>query len=50
MACWGANEDPRVEYLRVIVRNPRQKLEAPEPVGSVNANELGVGYRLRADQ
>lgn len=47
--CWGADEDPRVEYLRIVVRNLRQKLEAPEPVGSVIANELGVGYRLRAD-
>jgi len=49
-ACWGAGEDPRVEYLRIVVRNLRQKLEAPGPVGSVIANELGVGYRLRADQ
>lgn len=48
-ACWGADEDPRVEYLRIVIRNLRQKLEAPEPVGSIIANELGVGYRLRAD-
>lgn len=48
--CWGADEDPRVEYLRIVIRNLRQKLEAPESVGSVIANELGVGYRLRADQ
>ena len=48
-ACWGGEEDPRVEYLRIVIRNLRQKLEAPEPVGSVIANELGVGYRLRAD-
>lgn len=48
-ACWGAEEDPRVEYLRIVIRNLRQKLEAPGPVGSVIANELGVGYRLRAD-
>jgi two-component system KDP operon response regulator KdpE len=47
--CWGGEEDPRVEYLRIVIRNLRQKLEAPEPVGSVIANELGVGYRLRAD-
>lgn len=49
-ACWGADEDPRVEYLRIVIRNLRQKLEASAPVGSVIANELGVGYRLRADQ
>lgn len=46
-ACWGADEDARVEYLRVVVRNLRQNLKAPEPVGSVIADELGVGYRLR---
>lgn len=48
-ACWGADEDPRIEYLRIVIRNLRQKLEAPGPVGSVIANELGVGYRLRPD-
>lgn len=48
-ACWGAEEEPRVEYLRIVIRNLRQKLEAPAPVGSVIANELGVGYRLRSD-
>jgi len=48
-ACWGREEDPRIEYLRIVIRNLRQKLEAPDPVGSVIANELGVGYRLRSD-
>lgn len=48
-ACWGGEEDPRIEYLRIVIRNLRQKLEAPAPVGSVIANELGVGYRLRTD-
>ena len=48
-SCWGGEEEPRVEYLRIVVRNLRQKLEAPAPIGSVIANELGVGYRLRAD-
>lgn len=48
-AAWGGEEDPRVEYLRIVIRNLRQKLEQPGPVGSVIANELGVGYRLRAD-
>ena len=47
-ACWGGEEEPRVEYLRIVIRNLRQKIEAPGPVGSVVANELGVGYRLRA--
>jgi two-component system KDP operon response regulator KdpE len=48
-AAWSGEEDPRVEYLRIVIRNLRQKLEAPGPVGSLIANELGVGYRLRAD-
>lgn len=47
---WAGEEDRRVEYLRIVVRNLRQKLEAPGAVGSIIANELGVGYRLRADQ
>lgn len=48
-AAWTRHEDPRVEYLRIVIRNLRQKVEAPAPVGSVIANELGVGYRLRAE-
>ena len=48
-AAWGGEEEPRVEYLRIVIRNLRQKLEHPGPVGSVIANELGVGYRLRSD-
>ncbi|WP_445191934.1 response regulator [Sphingomonas sp. Tas61C01] len=48
-AAWGGDEDARIEYLRIVVRNLRQKLEAPDPVGSLIANELGVGYRLRVD-
>ena len=47
-AAWAGEEDPRIEYLRIVVRNLRQKLEAPEPIGSVIANELGVGYRLKS--
>jgi two-component system KDP operon response regulator KdpE len=48
-AAWRGEDDPRIEYLRIVIRNLRQKLEMPGPVGSVIANELGVGYRLRAD-
>lgn len=48
-AVWGGH-DPRVEYLRIVIRNLRQKLEAPGPVGSLISNELGVGYRLLADR
>lgn len=45
-AAWSAADDPRVEYLRIVIRNLRQKLESPGPVGTVIANELGIGYRL----
>lgn len=48
-AVWGGGEDARVEYLRIVIRNLRQKLEAPGATGSVIANELGVGYRLLTD-
>lgn len=48
-AAWSGDDDPRVEYLRIVIRNLRQKIEAPGPVGSVIANELGVGYRLKVD-
>ena len=43
---WGGH-DPKVEYLRIVVRNLRQKLEAPGEVGSLIGNEQGIGYRLR---
>jgi two-component system, OmpR family, KDP operon response regulator KdpE len=43
---WGGY-DPKVEYLRIVIRNLRQKLETPAPVGSLIGNELGIGYRLR---
>ncbi len=48
-AAWHGSEDAPVEYLRIVIRNLRQKLEAPGAVGSVIANELGVGYRLLGD-
>jgi two-component system KDP operon response regulator KdpE len=45
-AAWPLEHDRKIEYLRVVVRNLRQKLETPDAVGSVIANELGIGYRL----
>lgn len=39
----------RLQGLRIVIRNLRQKLEARGEVGSVIANKLGVGYRLRSD-
>jgi len=48
-AAWPNDHDRRVEYLRIVVRNLRAKLEGSAGVGSVIANELGVGYRLLVD-
>ncbi len=48
-AAWPHDHDRKIEYLRIVVRNLRQKLEGSDAVGSVIANELGVGYRLRSE-
>ena len=45
-AAWPYDHDRRIEYLRIVVRNLRQKIEGPGAVGTVIANELGIGYRL----
>lgn len=47
-AAWPTDQDRRIDYLRIVVRNLRQKLE-PDPVRpTLIMNELGVGYRLMA--
>ncbi len=43
---WGAGDD-RVDYLRIIVRTLRQKLEDDAASPKFIINEPGVGYRLR---
>ncbi len=48
-AAWPTDQDRRVEYLRIVIRNLRQKLEGSSGVGTVIANELGIGYRLLVD-
>lgn len=48
-AAWPTDHDRRIEYLRIVIRNLRQKLEGPGEIGTVIANELGVGYRLLID-
>jgi len=45
---WGPAQENRVEYLRIVMRNLRQKLEADPGRPSLLINEPGVGYRLRA--
>lgn len=47
---WGNLADQHVEYLRVVVRNLRQKLEDEPARPRLIVNELGVGYRLRSTE
>jgi two-component system KDP operon response regulator KdpE len=46
-AAWGPAYEGRVDYLRIVVRNLRQKLEPDPARPRLIVNELGVGYRLR---
>ncbi len=48
-AVWPASYDRPVEYLRLVVRNLRQKLETDPAAPALFVNELGVGYRLAAE-
>ena len=44
---WPHEHEHHVEYLRVLVRTLRQKLEADPQQPRIICNELGIGYRLR---
>nr|WP_208408683.1 response regulator [Sphingomonas vulcanisoli] len=46
---WPLETDRRIEYLRIVVRNLRQKLESDPASPKLIVNELGIGYRLMAD-
>ncbi|WP_174274801.1 response regulator [Sphingomonas bacterium] len=46
---WPLEHDRRIEYLRIVVRNLRQKLEPDPARPRILINELGIGYRLMAD-
>lgn len=48
-AAWPFEHDRRVDYLRIVVRNLRQKIEPDPARPSIVVNELGVGYRLMPD-
>ena len=43
---WGNEYDRHIEYLRVVIRNIRQKIEDDISRPAIIVNELGVGYRL----
>ena len=44
---WGGSTD--VQYLRIYVRQLRQKIEADPERPTLIQTEAGVGYRLRRD-
>jgi two-component system KDP operon response regulator KdpE len=43
---WSNDYERHVEYLRVLIRGIRQKIEADPARPSLIVNELGIGYRL----
>jgi two-component system KDP operon response regulator KdpE len=43
---WGSNQIHNVQYLRILVRKLRQKIEADPDNPRVLVTESGVGYRL----
>ena len=47
-AAWPTDYDRRIDYLRIMVRNIRRKLEADPAAPTLIVNELGIGYRLMA--
>ena len=47
-AVWGSELEADVQYLRVYMRQLRQKLEADPQRPDLLLTEPGVGYRLRA--
>lgn len=43
---WGPAHENQVDYLRIVIRGLRQKLEADPADPALIRNEPGVGYRL----
>lgn len=48
-AAWPHEQDRRIDYLRIVVRNLRQKLERDPSRPELIVNDLGIGYRFMAD-
>lgn len=48
-AAWPHDHDRRIDYLRIVVRNLRQKLEPNPAQPVIIVNELGIGYRFMID-
>lgn len=49
-AVWDSQEVSDVQYLRIYVRQLRQKIEADAQQPQLLQTEAGVGYRLRAPE
>jgi len=47
---WANDYERHIEYLRVVIRNIRHKLEADPASPRIIVTELGVGYRLMGDE
>jgi len=47
---WPHEIEHHVEYLRVLIRALRQKLETDPQRPQIITNELGIGYRLRSGE
>lgn len=45
-AAWPNDHDKRVDYLRSVIRQLRQKLEDDPARPVIIVNEMGIGYRL----
>jgi len=47
---WANDYERHIEYLRVVIRNVRQKIESDLSRPTIIVNELGVGYRLMGSE
>ena len=45
---WSGNQRDNIQYLRILVRKLRQKIETDPNRPRLLITELGVGYRLQS--